>query len=49
MYGPSWTPTADEVSAMGRIVKTRGEGVTKYYWYPGEKAVVWWSWHWSRC
>ncbi|GID09154.1 hypothetical protein [Actinocatenispora rupis] len=23
---------------MGRIVKTRGEGVTKYYWYPGEKA-----------
>ncbi len=22
---------------MGRIVKTRGEGVTKYYWYPGEK------------
>lgn len=23
---------------MGRIVKARGEGVTKYYWYPGEKA-----------
>jgi hypothetical protein len=22
---------------MGRIVKARGEGVTKYYWYPGEK------------
>jgi hypothetical protein len=27
----------DEVSAMGRIVRTRGEGVTRYYWYPGEK------------
>ncbi|MGA8114852.1 MAG: hypothetical protein WCA46_14395 [Actinocatenispora sp.] len=31
-------PTQDEVVTMGRILKTRGEGVTKYYWYPGEKA-----------